>query len=508
MGSKNLIFSSIVQIVGYAVGLIATFVLMPYMIGKLGDYYYGLWVVIITITGYFALSEFGVSSAVQNKLSTCLGENDADGFNRIFSNGYFLYIIISLIIVCLITISALIVLILRERFLEPYLVIHVLCITGLNMAIVFLFNPYLSILKSHIRFDIVGWIVIFQTIMNSAMTIIVLSIGCGLEMVAFIHLLVGIASNLLVYFAAKKISPRIRFRKEHVNQKDLAMLLSYSGKTFMSQIGDIMKMKVDEVVTGAFISMSQVTHYAVASRMNRTANGLSMRVLGILTPVFARYIGLKDQSGLKRMFRLSVKISGAYSSFLFAIFIIIGAPFIHLWLGNDYMDAYYPLILLATAFFISGSQAPAVAVLYAMNEHHYYAYMNMFEGLTNLALSLLFVIAFGMGINGVALGTLIPVLFTKLVAQPLIVTKLLNINRSAYYAILAGNLVTGALIYSFAYFVLLSVSSGTWHMLIVKGIILFIALLIHFVIMLSGSERELIICSIKKVAQKRMEATK
>jgi O-antigen/teichoic acid export membrane protein len=504
MGSRNILFSSIVQIIGYAIGLIATFVLMPYMIGKLGDYYYGLWIMISTITGYFALSEFGVTSAVQNKLSIFLGKNDTEGYNRIFSNGFFLYIVISLVIVALIAISSLIILNLRERFLEPYLVVEVLCITGINMALVFVFNPYVSILKSHIRFDTVGWIVIFQTVMNATLTILVLYIGYGLKMVAFVILVVGIASNLLIFFAAKKVSPGIRFKKEHINREDLAMLLSYSGKTFMSQIGDIMKMKVDEVVTGALISVSQVTHYAVASRMNKAGNGLSMRVLGILTPVFSRYVGMKDYANLKRMYWLSIKISVLYSSFLFAIFIIIGAPFIRLWLGSDYLDAYCPLILLASAFFISGSQAPGVSVLYAMSQHQYFAYMNIFEGLINLAFSLLFVIVFKMGIAGVALGTLIPVLFTKLIVQPHIVNKILRISNAEYYSILVRNIVAGGIVYSLSHFVLLIVSSSSWLVLVAKGAFLFFTLIAHSLIILNRHERNLLLGSIKRLREKGM----
>src|SRR6202008_4912680 len=75
-------------------------------------------------------------------------------------------------------------------------------------------------------------------------------------------------------------------------------------------------------------------------------------------------------------------------------------------------------------------QGPMVGLLYGVSKHKFYAYLNLAEGSINLILSLVLVRHFGM--IGVALGTLIPMLVTKLWIQPLYVCHVAGIEFLEY----------------------------------------------------------------------------
>jgi O-antigen/teichoic acid export membrane protein len=82
-------------------------------------------------------------------------------------------------------------------------------------------------------------------------------------------------------------------------------------------------------------------------------------------------------------------------------------------------------------FGISFSQYSGIVLLYSINRHHLFAKMTILEGLLNLVLSLLLVKKFG--VAGVALGTVIPMIFMKMLIQPYLVCSSLNISFREYY---------------------------------------------------------------------------
>ncbi|MEW5804780.1 MAG: oligosaccharide flippase family protein [bacterium] len=492
MNSKKVINSSAIQILSFIIGTVVTFFLMPFVIHRLGDYSYGLWVLINTITSYFAFSEFGMSSGVQHYLSIWLGKNDPDSCKRIFSNSLFLYFLISIINLVLVGISLVVILLLKERLSESYLVAVVMAILGLNLSISFIFHPYTSALAAHIRFDITAWIGILRTLLNAALTVIVLRKGFGLIMLALISLLVGLLSNILTLIMASRTNSNLKFDRKEVNKKDLKSLFKYSGKTFLAQLADILRFRVDEVVTGSFISVSMVTNYSIAQKLVQLPNSLFSRLIGILNPLFTQYVGRQDLKKLDKSFLFSFKIAAIIASFIYACSLILGKTFISLWVGPNYQNAFIPLVILGGAHFIGMAQSPCIEIFYATNKHQYFAYQSIFEGVVNLGLSILFVTKFGMGINGVALGTLIPILFTKLFIQPFLITSLIDLKVKDFYFLLLYIVTSGGMTYGLFYLLYRNFNINSYLYLLFNLILLLCLFLAHAAVVLEGDERELV----------------
>jgi len=72
----------------------------------------------------------------------------------------------------------------------------------------------------------------------------------------------------------------------------------------------------------------------------------------------------------------------------------------------------------------------SVNALEAVNKHRYYAYQTIAEGVVNLMLSILLVGPFG--IYGVAMGTTIPIIITKIIVQPIYCCKIIGVKWSKY----------------------------------------------------------------------------
>ncbi len=494
---KHILGSSILQTANLLTNLLVSFFMTPFIIGQLGDYQYGIWILIGTIVGYFSLSEAGVGSAVQNELSLCAGRGDREGFLRSFSSGLILHSGVSLVVLIVTALTSISVLAAGDRFGDYRLVALLLAISGLTLALSYLFLPYVSVLISHLRLDVTAAIAMAGTLATALLTVILLSRGFGLVGMAVAALCVSLGANVLILAGARRAVPGIRFSAGAVTGDGLKAMMRYGAKTLMIQISDILRFKCDEVVVGSFLSVPRVTHYNVANRLATTSNEISMKSLTVLNPLFAQYTGSGEKERLRRLFVLSVKWSAAISMTVFALLLCLGKEFLGLWLGPSFHDSYVPMVLLSAALLAGRMQAPAVSLFYATNTHHYFVYMSLAEGLANLGLSVLFVLRFGMGITGVALGTLIPILVVKLFVQPHFVSRVTGMSTRSYYLLLGRITGTGTLIYGLAY-VLAPWPAPVDYLRLSAALPLFLGLFVlHLFLLLHREERTILLSLVR-----------
>ncbi len=494
--SRTILHSALSQVVSYVGTLFIGFLLLPYIINKLGNYEYGLWALVTGILGNVTLFQLGLGSSIQNHLAQESGKKNVDGFNRIFSNGVIIFTVIGFALLAIITTFCVFVITLDQLYLSTG-VIGTVLILGINLTTSFIIFPYSSVLSAQLRYDIIAIATLLQSILNGALTIISLQLGYGMLALAVAYLISGSLANIFIYFFTKSAFPALRFRTEYIERSIISKLAKYSGKSFITQLGDMLRFRIDEIVTGSFIGIAQVTHYSIANRLVTAANGPTASILGLLNSLFARYHGMQDTGTMRRSLQLSMKLSGALAAFTLAAILLLGKPFIAGWFGAPYLDAYLPAALLGVAYFIARIQSPAISMFYAIDKHEYFAYINLFEGLLNLILSVLFVWQFHLGITGVALGTLIPILISKLLIQPFWVPRFVEMPIQKYYQIIAVILFSTVAIYGASYWAgVQSISFTPFWQLIATAIYLLVCMLLQLLLILDRSEKIILLSSV------------
>src|ERR1700730_15716486 len=79
--ARNVIWNWAGMVVGLAVGV----VVMPFLIHRLGQESYGLWILIGSLTNYFRLLDLGVRGSVGRYVAFYKAKHDRDGVNRTLS---------------------------------------------------------------------------------------------------------------------------------------------------------------------------------------------------------------------------------------------------------------------------------------------------------------------------------------------------------------------------------------------------------------------------------------
>lgn len=471
--------------------LVTIFFLTPFMIHKLGDYYYGLWVMITILVNYMGYTELGITSAIQRNLAVAIGDKDNKAFNSIFNTGLFLNTIICLLIIALSFLACYILQIIKIN--DYQLISTLVIIMGISLATTFPFKTFYCILTSNIRFDLISISMLVQLLLSSALIIILLNQGSGLVALAISTFIATFFANCFYVFWAKKQASHLILSFSYVQKTTIKSLLGFSLKTFFIQLSDILRLRMDEVVTGAFLSVSLVTTYSIANKLIGAANSFAMMFMGVINPYISKQEHIQTTEQKQSTFFLTSKVMIAMISLVFYGFVFLGKPFIQIWVGISYIKAYYVLIILGGFYLVALSQSMGLQYMLASNKHELFGYVNFIEGVLNLFFSLFYVLIMKLGLIGVALGTLTPALLTKLILQPYFTCKVTQIKLSTYYTFFAKNFLLGLILYSIAGYLTSTVNIDSYLKIFLFVCVFLFFSLIHFVSMLKQEEIKLFI---------------
>lgn len=441
----KIIISTVSRLSSHILSIVITFFLTPLMIKTLGSYMYGIWVLANIFAGYYTYSDLGITSAVERNLAVASGDGDKKQFTKILVNGVFLNLITAFVIL-FISLSTYLIMN-YIQFKDYKLISTVVFLIGFNFALCTPFRSFYAIVFANIRFELISAINIAQTIANFILTAYLLLHGYGIIALALLNMFISIIANFTCLYFASRLYNFNDFDFRLVKKDTILSLFNYSSKTVVIQIADILKGKLDEIVTASFISISMVTTYSIGSKLNSYSFSFLYTITSVLQPLFSKNINIKTDEEKAELFYFTSKAMIVMSCLILFGFLFLGRQFIILWMGPSFHGAYWVLVILGTYYFVSAIQGSASTYLYSSNKHHYLAVMSIIEGVFNLIFSLLFVIYFKMGIVGVALGSLVPAIFTKLIYQPKLICKILKLKTTDYYLFMVKNILIGAIVY-------------------------------------------------------------
>jgi len=255
---------------------------------------------------------------------------------------------------------------------------------------------------------------------------------------AIVTLLATLPAKILPVFYAHKTLPFLRVGSHYWDRETAKSLFSYGVSSFVIRVADLLRFQVDAPVVAGFVGLAAVTHYKVAGTLVQYFMQIVNASTEAFPSVFSRQEGARNYDALQRTFFFGSKISACVAAFIGFGLIAWGKPFITRWMGHRYLDAYPCLVVLVTGWVFALAQLPSVQLLFGISKHKFIAWFNSMEGGVNLVLSILLARKYGM--LGVALGTMIPMLVTKIIIQPIYVCWAASISYFEYVRRMARTL--------------------------------------------------------------------
>jgi len=490
--SRKLIKGSIARTVNFFLQIVVAFIMMPFIVHSLGDRMYGFWVLITAFIGYYGLLDLGLSSATQRYVSRAIGKNDVKEMNEVVNTTFFIFARVGLI--------AFIISILASIFCSNFitnpeeisLFRKVIILLGFGVAIGFPMRVFGGILESNLRYDLSTYASMAKIIVANAFIFYFIKQGYGILALALITVITNLLEYSLVVLFSKWSMPHFKIHWSFYKKDKVKTLFKYSGNTFIAQLGDILRFRLNSFVIASFLNVSWVTYYSVGARLIEYFAQFISSSLGIMLPVFSQYESVGDFDNIRKKFISATRISVILSVFIGTSIFFYGHVFIERWMGQDFGKSYYVAAILCLPYTIALMQNPSVGLLYGISQNRYFAIANTSEGALNVILSIILVKYYG--IYGVAMGTAISMAIFKILIQPIFVCRTINLSLYDYFIKTLVVTMIKVLIPLFIYYILIKeyLKADYLTILLSSGIQILIFIPIAFVFILNKKEKQLV----------------
>ena len=406
--------------------------LSPFILHRLGDAAFGIWVLIFSLTGYYGIFDFGIRSSIIRYVSKYTATHDLEEVSGLINSAMFTYTCVGIFSMFLTVIGCLYV---DRLFKIPpdfqATARWLLFIVGTSVSVGFPLGVFGGMLEGLQKFYILNWTnIVFSSVLRVILIVFYLNRGYGLLTVALITAGLPVLGSIVRAIVALRSLP-IKFSRHYVNREGFRRMANYSGITFIILIAWRLRFKTDAVVIGTFVSSAAITYFYAGSRLVDYAGEVVSSLAQIFVPMSSQSDAAGNMDRLRKIFVAGNRACAFIILPMTAAFIILGKSIIEVWVGKKYVAQGYPVLLtLLIPYTVMMMQGASSRILFGMSKHGKLALVTMIEALANLALSIYWVRPYG--ILGDAFGTAVPMVGTYIIFMPHHLCSRLNVRIMTY----------------------------------------------------------------------------
>lgn len=448
---------------GYLITSLVGFALSPFVVHQLGETGYGVWTLVVSLTGYFGLLDLGVRSSVGRFVARNLALGEHESVNRVLSSALAILAGAG---------AAAFTITMALRFGFGSFAIDAeyqasarlaLLIAGLNISIALPAGTFGGLLIAMERFDVLTGISVASALIRAALVVAALKSGQGLVALALIQLLVSLAEYAAMLVCSRALYRHLAPGWKHVDGATCRELLGFGIYRFVWTIANQLIFYTDSIVIATFLNAGAITAYAIASNLMNYGRTVVSLATDTLYPSATQMDSRNDREGLRNLLSVGTTMALSVAVPLCLGFVFLGRPFISLWMGEEYASSAAILLVLTIPQLTSMSQYTSTLILAGMARHRILAYVVLCEAVANIVLSIILVRK--MGVIGVAWGTAIPHLVSTGIVIPAYMLRTLGWSAGEYFRqAYIKPLLCGIPVAAFCYWLSIRFENPTWMM--------------------------------------------
>ncbi len=406
--------------------------LTPYVLHRLGDEGYGLWVLVVTLTDYYLFLRVGIRSAIVRYLSRSFALRDAQTVNKVIASSFYFYTAMLFVVFGLSFLTAPFVSgIFSVKSANAHAFETLFLLVGIAQGFDFPLSVFEGALEASGRFDQIYGIRIAGMVLRVFLVIIVLHKGGGLFGVGAVTVLSALGLRLVAVPLAYREVEMFSLHPRGIDLKTFKEMLGYGLTSFSVGVGEKLNASLYPIIIGKFLSAAAVTLYSLPTKMlSIPLNGIGS-MTEFVSPLASQLQARQDKSGLRRILVLSGQ--GAYIIFapLTVIMLLFGKQMILLWVGSSYVWTYSLLVLLTFGLGVDATQYSMQSMLFGMGKHKGLVRFRFFQALGSAALGIALMRIWGLW--GYALAVTTVSILINLIILPRMVCEVVEMPLHTYY---------------------------------------------------------------------------
>ena len=397
----------------HVVGLVLGLIMMPFVLGVLGDAQYGLWVFISSIAGYSGLLNLGLGQTISRYVATHHAKQETEQVNRVVNVIGAVYLVMGGVALAIAGVLAWFAPALwPSTDLSTDELRWVIVILGLNVAVGIFGSVFGGVLVGLQRFDLERGIVMTSSVMRLVLTMVFLQQQWGLPTLALILLAATLVENLGLVWCAFRQARGLRLGMRYLCRSTLRECFSFSAFAFLEVIASKLIDSTDCIVIGCVLGAEAIVPYYVAQRLCQFITKPAQVIGQFCLPRASELHAKGRTSELRELMTRGMSFAWMLTMGLFIGASYFGPTLIESWLHKPYPQSQVLLLVLLGGQLIATPMKVVSGVLFGMGDVRKPAVTYFIEALANFALSLALIYPFGL--LGVALGTAIPLYLVEL----------------------------------------------------------------------------------------------
>lgn len=360
--------------INIGLGSLIPFVYTPIMLRLLGQSEYGLYSLANSVVGYLSLLSFGLGSTIVRYVAKYRAEGNKEQEEKVIGLFIAMYSVLAmLVLIGGWIISCNVAPIFHRGLTETEIgkIAVLVRIMAFNTAISFPISVFGSIVMAHEKYIYRQAVNILSTVAAPCCNLIALYLGfgsIGLSIVTTIIQFMMLPLNAVYCFRVLKIRPRFHGLPVQLIRE----LIQFSAFVFLGSVVDMLFWATDKVILGMLASTAVVAVYNIGSSFNAMMTNISTAFSGVLTPKVT--VMITKDAAPEQLTELFIRV-GRLQYLIIALalsgFIVFGKPFITLWAGPDYGDAYYIALVTLIPLAVPLIQNTGLSIVVAQNKHQF-----------------------------------------------------------------------------------------------------------------------------------------
>lgn len=394
---------AVISYIGIFLNIAISFFYTPWMIRQIGVSDYGLYSLIISFISYFIM-DFGLAQAIQRFIAKYRAANDEDRVAKMVGITTKVYLLIDAVIFAVLFVLYFFI---KDIFtgltpdeIERLKVLYV--IAGTFSVLTFMFKPVQGAMMAYEYFVEDKLLDMIQKV--GTVAVVCIALLCGADVFALV--LINGAFSLLTSvskFVIFKRKSRLKIQWGYFNRQELKDIFSFSMWTFGISLAQRMRISIVPSVLGILSNSVEISIFALGITIEGMLFSFAHAINGLFLPKVSRIIHDNDKTAVNRLFVRVGRIQLFVVMLVFSGFIVYGKSFLHLWVGDDFANAYWIIVCFIVPNIILYTQHIADDVVYVENKIRYTATMTFVTSAIGLLAACLLIPV--LGAIGGALGT-------------------------------------------------------------------------------------------------------
>jgi O-antigen/teichoic acid export membrane protein len=390
----------------YAAAIVSGLVVTPIVIHSLGKSAFGVWTFIGAVTIYLSVLDFGLGPSVVRFAAEAQGRGSTEDVNAVASTGLALYGLIGLVTL---PIGIALAFIVPVAVSAPHDLVWAARVTTLlvvlSLALRFPLGLFNNLLVARQRWDLQNLANFVSTVLYAGLVALLVPRWGGLVLLGALTLGTTLLRLALPLAWLRRELPGLRVRRAYVTRARLRELTSFGSSNFLVHIAQKIVFSTDVIVVGIVLGSAASGVYGVPAKLFALVFGIGTAVTSLMFPAFAHLEGAGDAARQRRLLLAGLRGGTALMLVLALPLLFIPDLLIHAWIGGGYSAGYAVMAILAGVLLVHQPIYVLTQFLIARARQRETALASIVTTLVNLGLS--FVLAWTVGLWGVALSTLV-----------------------------------------------------------------------------------------------------